>query len=40
MTWKGDYGMKIIDNLYVVPGVAANIYVIVETDGLTLIDAG
>lgn len=32
--------MKIIDNVFIVPGVMANPYVIVDTDGLTLIDAG
>jgi glyoxylase-like metal-dependent hydrolase (beta-lactamase superfamily II) len=32
--------MKIIDNVFVVPGVVANIYVLVEDDGLTIIDAG
>ena len=32
--------MKIIENLYVVPGVVANPYVIADEDGLTIIDAG
>jgi glyoxylase-like metal-dependent hydrolase (beta-lactamase superfamily II) len=32
--------MKIIDNLFVVPGVIANLYIIVDDDGLTVIDAG
>jgi glyoxylase-like metal-dependent hydrolase (beta-lactamase superfamily II) len=32
--------MKIIDNVFVVPGVVANTYVIVDPDGLTIIDAG
>lgn len=32
--------MKIIDNVFVVPGVVANPYVIVDADGLTVIDAG
>ena len=32
--------MKIVDNVYVVPGVMANTYVLVDEDGLTLIDAG
>jgi len=32
--------MKIIANVYVVPGVVANPYLIVDTDGLTVIDAG
>jgi glyoxylase-like metal-dependent hydrolase (beta-lactamase superfamily II) len=33
-------GMKIIDNLYVVPGVVANTYILADKDGLTLIDTG
>jgi glyoxylase-like metal-dependent hydrolase (beta-lactamase superfamily II) len=33
-------GMKIIDNVYVVPGVIASPYIIVDTDGLTIIDTG
>jgi glyoxylase-like metal-dependent hydrolase (beta-lactamase superfamily II) len=37
---KETTGMKIIDNVFVVPGVVANIYVLVDDDGLTLIDAG
>ena len=32
--------MKIIDDVFVVPGVVANPYIIVDTDGLTVIDAG
>src|SRR4030095_8080130 len=32
--------MKIIDNVFVVPGVVANPYIIVDPDGLTVIDAG
>ena len=32
--------MKIIENVYVVPGVTANLYIIVDNDGLTLVDAG
>jgi glyoxylase-like metal-dependent hydrolase (beta-lactamase superfamily II) len=32
--------MKIIDNVYVIPGVMANSYLIAEPDGLTLIDTG
>lgn len=32
--------MKITDNVYIVPGVIANPYIIVDTDGLTIIDAG
>jgi len=32
--------MKITDNVHLVPGVAANIYLITDPDGLTLIDAG
>jgi glyoxylase-like metal-dependent hydrolase (beta-lactamase superfamily II) len=33
-------GMKIIENVFVVPGVIANLYIIVDPDGLTIIDAG
>src|SRR4026209_1083276 len=32
--------MKIIDNVYVVPKVVANPYIIMDSDGLTLIDTG
>jgi len=32
--------MKIADNVYVVPGVVANPYLILDDDGLTLIDTG
>lgn len=32
--------MQIKDNIYTIPGVVCNIYVIVEADGLTLIDTG
>ena len=32
--------MKIIENVFVIPGVTANCYLIVDPDGLTLIDAG
>jgi hypothetical protein len=32
--------MKIIGNVYVVPGVVANPYLIVDADGLTVIDTG
>ena len=32
--------MKIIERIYVVPGVAANPYIIEDADGLTVIDAG
>ncbi len=32
--------MKITDNVFVVPGVVANPYIIVDADGLTVIDAG
>jgi len=32
--------MKIIDNVYLVPEVTANSYILVDTDGLTIIDAG
>lgn len=32
--------MKITDNIYLVPDVVANTFLIVDPDGLTLIDAG
>ena len=32
--------MMIIDNIYLVPGVVANPYILVDDDGLTLIDTG
>src|SRR5512140_2583983 len=32
--------MKILDNVFVVPGVTANTYLLVDTDGITIIDAG
>ena len=32
--------MKILDNVFGVPGVVANPYIIVDADGLTVIDAG
>jgi glyoxylase-like metal-dependent hydrolase (beta-lactamase superfamily II) len=32
--------MKIIDNVFVVPGVIANPYILVDADGLTVIDTG
>jgi glyoxylase-like metal-dependent hydrolase (beta-lactamase superfamily II) len=32
--------MKIIDNVFVVPGVTANSYILVDGDGLTIIDTG
>ncbi len=32
--------MKIIDNVYIVPGVMANSYLIADPDGLTIIDTG
>jgi len=32
--------MKIIDNVFIVPGVVANPYLIVDPDGLTVIDTG
>ena len=32
--------MKIIENVFVVPKVVANIYILVDDDGLTIIDAG
>jgi glyoxylase-like metal-dependent hydrolase (beta-lactamase superfamily II) len=32
--------MKIIDNVFVIPGVMANSYLLVDPDGLTIIDTG
>jgi glyoxylase-like metal-dependent hydrolase (beta-lactamase superfamily II) len=32
--------MKIIENVFAVPGVMCNTYVLVDTDGLTIIDTG
>ena len=32
--------MKILENIYFVPGVVANPYILVDADGLTLIDTG
>jgi glyoxylase-like metal-dependent hydrolase (beta-lactamase superfamily II) len=32
--------VKIVDNIFVIPGVVANPYLILDADGLTLIDAG
>jgi len=32
--------MKIIDNVFVIPGVVANPYIIIDADGLTVIDTG
>jgi len=32
--------MKIIDNVFVVPKVVSNTYIIVDSDGITVIDAG
>lgn len=32
--------MKITDNLFIVPGVVSNTYILVDADGLTIIDAG
>ncbi len=32
--------MKIIDNVFTVPGVMANPYILVDADGLTIIDTG
>lgn len=32
--------MKIADNVFIVPGVTANPYVLVDADGVTIIDAG
>jgi glyoxylase-like metal-dependent hydrolase (beta-lactamase superfamily II) len=32
--------MKIVDNIYLVPGVVANPYILVDPDGLTVVDTG
>ena len=32
--------MKIIENVFVVPGVVANTYILVDDDGLTIVDTG
>jgi glyoxylase-like metal-dependent hydrolase (beta-lactamase superfamily II) len=32
--------MKIVDNVFLVPGVIANPYILVDSDGLTLVDTG
>lgn len=32
--------MKVVDNVFVVPGVVANPHLIVDPDGLTVIDTG
>ncbi|MCX6034858.1 MAG: MBL fold metallo-hydrolase [Chloroflexi bacterium] len=32
--------MKILDNVFLVPGVVANPYILVDSDGLTIIDTG
>ena len=32
--------MKIVDNVYLVPGVTANSYILAEPDGLTIVDTG
>jgi glyoxylase-like metal-dependent hydrolase (beta-lactamase superfamily II) len=32
--------MKIIENVFLVPGVVANPYILVDADGLTLVDTG
>ena len=32
--------MKIIDNVFLVPGIVANPYILVDSDGLTIIDTG
>jgi glyoxylase-like metal-dependent hydrolase (beta-lactamase superfamily II) len=32
--------MKIIDNIFLVPGIIANSYILVDADGLTIIDTG
>ena len=37
---KDNLDMKITDNIHVVPGVTANTYILIDEDGLTLIDTG
>jgi glyoxylase-like metal-dependent hydrolase (beta-lactamase superfamily II) len=32
--------MKIAENIYIVPGIVGNSYLLVDSDGLTLIDTG
>ena len=32
--------MKIIENVYIVPGITANCYILVAPDGLTIVDTG
>src|SRR5689334_15469372 len=32
--------MKIVDNVYLVPGIVCNVYILVDADGLTLVDTG
>ena len=32
--------MQILEHVYQVPGVVANLYIVEDADGLTLIDAG
>ncbi len=34
------YDMKIIDNVFLIPGVTANSYLITDSDGLTIVDTG
>jgi glyoxylase-like metal-dependent hydrolase (beta-lactamase superfamily II) len=40
ITLQGATGVKVVDNVYLVPRITANPYLIVDEDGLTLIDAG
>jgi glyoxylase-like metal-dependent hydrolase (beta-lactamase superfamily II) len=37
---KGDKSMEIISNVHFIPGITANPYLIIDSDGLTLVDAG
>jgi glyoxylase-like metal-dependent hydrolase (beta-lactamase superfamily II) len=36
----GNFKMKIAENIHIVPGVVGNSYLLVDSDGLTLIDTG
>jgi glyoxylase-like metal-dependent hydrolase (beta-lactamase superfamily II) len=36
----GHLEMKIASNIHIIPGVTANLYLLVDSDGLTLIDTG
>jgi glyoxylase-like metal-dependent hydrolase (beta-lactamase superfamily II) len=40
ITSQGAIGVEIAENVYLIPGITANPYLIVDEDGLTLIDTG